>query len=143
MPSRTCPRLEETGQAQDHQVAQEGLTRRVSDRRRGPDLSTASTSTDIGSGAEESVEVAVGEEQGNDGRDETPIEQLDRNWTELLQELRVAQTGVQLLTGLLLTLPFQPAMLGLAVAGVSLVIFGMRFGPVRHSVHLAASTADG
>jgi hypothetical protein len=31
---------------------------------------------------------------------------LDRNWTELLQELRVAQTGAQILTGFLLTLPF-------------------------------------
>lgn len=43
----------------------------------------------------------------DDGRDETPTERLDRNWTELLQELRVIQTGVQLLTGFLLTLPFQ------------------------------------
>jgi hypothetical protein len=40
-------------------------------------------------------------------RHETPAERLDRNWNNLLQELRVAQTGVQLLTGLLLTLPFQ------------------------------------
>ncbi|WP_442928972.1 DUF6328 family protein [Mycobacterium sp. MS1601] len=39
-------------------------------------------------------------------RDETETEKLDRNWASLLQELRVAQTGVQLLTGLLLTLPF-------------------------------------
>ncbi len=40
-------------------------------------------------------------------RDETEIERLDRNWNSLLQELRVVQTGVQLLTGFLLTLPFQ------------------------------------
>lgn len=40
-------------------------------------------------------------------RDETRMEELDRNWNELLQELRVLQTGVQLLTGFLLTLPFQ------------------------------------
>lgn len=40
-------------------------------------------------------------------RRETPLERLDRNWTDLLQELRVTQTGVQLLTGLLLTVPFQ------------------------------------
>lgn len=33
-------------------------------------------------------------------------EVLDRNWNELLQELRVAQTGTQILTGFLLTLPF-------------------------------------
>jgi hypothetical protein len=40
-------------------------------------------------------------------RDETRDEQLDRNWNELLQELRVMQTGVQLLAGFLVTLPFQ------------------------------------
>jgi hypothetical protein len=40
-------------------------------------------------------------------RNETPTQQLDRNWEDLLQELRVVQTGVQLLTGFLLTLPFQ------------------------------------
>jgi hypothetical protein len=40
-------------------------------------------------------------------RDETESERLDRNWSSLLQELRVTQTGVQLLTGFLLTLPFQ------------------------------------
>jgi Family of unknown function (DUF6328) len=40
-------------------------------------------------------------------RGETEIERLDRNWNNLLQELRVVQTGVQLLTGFLLTLPFQ------------------------------------
>lgn len=40
-------------------------------------------------------------------RGESEEERLDRNWTELLQELRVVQTGVQLLTGFLLTLPFQ------------------------------------
>lgn len=40
-------------------------------------------------------------------RGETEVERLDRNWNSLLQELRVVQTGVQLLTGFLLTLPFQ------------------------------------
>jgi hypothetical protein len=42
----------------------------------------------------------------SDGRDETEAERLDRNWDELVQELRVVQTGVQLLSGFLLTLPF-------------------------------------
>ncbi len=40
-------------------------------------------------------------------RGETESQRLDRNWSSLLQELRVVQTGVQLLTGFLLTLPFQ------------------------------------
>ena len=47
------------------------------------------------------------EEPLNQDRHETPTERLDRNWDELLQELRVVQTGVQILAGFLLTLPFQ------------------------------------
>jgi hypothetical protein len=43
----------------------------------------------------------------DDERDETPEERADRNWNDLLQELRVSQTGVQLLAGFLATLPFQ------------------------------------
>ncbi|MCT1478541.1 DUF6328 family protein [Microbacterium sp. p3-SID336] len=44
----------------------------------------------------------------DDGRDETPNERADRNWDELLQELRVMQTGTQILTGFLLAVAFQP-----------------------------------
>jgi hypothetical protein len=47
-------------------------------------------------------------------RSETEIQRLDRNWLSLLQELRVVQTGVQLLTGFLLTLPFQTRFDGLS-----------------------------
>lgn len=43
-----------------------------------------------------------------DGRDETENERADRNWDELLQELRVMQTGTQILTGFLLAVAFQP-----------------------------------
>lgn len=43
-----------------------------------------------------------------DGRDETANERADRNWDELLQELRVMQTGTQILTGFLLAVAFQP-----------------------------------
>ena len=39
-------------------------------------------------------------------RDETPSEHADRNFAELVQELRVAQTGVQILFAFLLTLAF-------------------------------------
>lgn len=39
-------------------------------------------------------------------RDEGTADRLDRNWQDILQELRVIQTGVQLLAGFLLTLPF-------------------------------------
>ncbi|NJP46000.1 DUF6328 family protein [Actinacidiphila epipremni] len=45
--------------------------------------------------------------RGGHGRDETPEERADRRWADLLQELRVAQTGVQILFGFLLTVVFQ------------------------------------
>lgn len=38
---------------------------------------------------------------------ESEHERVNRNWNELLQELRVTQTGVQILTAFLLTVPFQ------------------------------------
>jgi hypothetical protein len=41
-------------------------------------------------------------------RGETPTQRLDRNYGEILQELRVAQTGVQLLLAFLLTVAFTP-----------------------------------
>lgn len=41
-------------------------------------------------------------------RDETTFQRLDRNFAEVLQELRVAQTGAQLLLALQLTLAFTP-----------------------------------
>ena len=39
-------------------------------------------------------------------RDETPAERADRNFNDILQELRVTQTGAQVLFSLLLTVPF-------------------------------------
>lgn len=48
------------------------------------------------------------ETRSRGGPDETPDERITRNWNELLQELRVLQTGVQILTGFLLTVPFSP-----------------------------------
>jgi hypothetical protein len=59
-------------------------------------------------------------------RGETEAQRLDRNWSSLLQELRVVQTGVQLLTGFLLTLPFQQRfdILGHGMRGVYLATVG-------------------
>ena len=39
-------------------------------------------------------------------RDETHLEQLDRNTVEMLNELRVAATGIQVLFTFLLIVPF-------------------------------------
>lgn len=77
-------------------------------------------------------------------RDETPLERYDRNWHELLQELRVMQTGVQVLTGFLLTLPFQARFaeldtyqvdLYLVLVILSVLATGLLIAPV--SVHRA------
>lgn len=42
------------------------------------------------------------------GRHETEKERADRRWVELLQEVRVAQTGVQILLAFLLSVVFTP-----------------------------------
>lgn len=61
-------------------------------------------------------------------RDETPAERADRNWGELLQELRVTQTGIQILSGFLLTIPFQSRFTdldpGLVVVYLAAVVSG-------------------
>lgn len=49
----------------------------------------------------------MGERTSGSGRDESKGERLDRNLNELLQELRVALPGVQVLFAFLLTVPFQ------------------------------------
>ena len=48
----------------------------------------------------------MGSAQPPDPRDESAAERDDRNLAELLQELRVAGLGVQVLFGFLLSLPF-------------------------------------
>ncbi|TGB14203.1 DUF6328 family protein [Streptomyces sp. MZ04] len=49
-----------------------------------------------------------GSHAAHDTRNETPFERADRNFSEILQELRVTQTGVQILFAFLLTLAFTP-----------------------------------
>jgi hypothetical protein len=48
------------------------------------------------------------DEWNSEQRDEVPLQRADRNFIELLQELRVVFTGVQILLGFLLTLSFSP-----------------------------------
>ncbi|HET6627793.1 MAG TPA: DUF6328 family protein [Nocardioidaceae bacterium] len=78
-------------------------------------------------------------EQPSTGNHETEEEKLTRNLNELLQELRVTQTGVQILTGFLLTLPFTSRFRDLddlqryAYLGVlcgSVIATGLIIGPV-------------
>lgn len=91
-------------------------------------------------------------------RNETIAERLDRNWSILLQELRVTQTGVQLLTGFLLTLPFQQRftllsetmrVVYLLTVACSLASTALLVAPVamhrvlfrRHRLHILVATA--
>jgi hypothetical protein len=50
--------------------------------------------------------ISVGSDQAPDARRETEEQRNDRNLGELVQELRVAGLGVQVLFGFLLSLPF-------------------------------------
>lgn len=86
----------------------------------------------------------------DDGRAESPNQRADRNWGEILQELRVAQTGTQILGAFLLAAAFQPrfeeldtyqlvlylvlvgvagfaAVLGIAPVSVHRAFFGRRY----------------
>lgn len=76
-----------------------------------------------------------------DRRDETAEERNDRNLAELLQELRVAGLGVQVLFGFLLSLPFTNRFISLgagqrhlylAALVLSAVATALLLGPVAY-----------
>ncbi len=67
------------------------------------------------------------EQWNRKARNETNTERLDRNLNSLLQELRVTQTGVQLLTGFLLILPFQRRFESLSDLEVGIFLFAVLF----------------
>jgi len=83
----------------------------------------------------------------DDGRGESRNERADRNWDELMQELRVMQTGAQILSGFLLAVAFQPrfpdlddVQVGLYVAlvGLAAVCSLLALAPVAlHRTHFA------
>jgi MFS family permease len=94
-----------------------------------------------------------------DGRRETEDERSDRKWGDLLQEMRVMQTGTQLIAGFLLTLPFQGRFedldgyqrgLYLAVVLVALVTTALVISPIavhrrltgHHVKHRLVALAD-
>lgn len=62
------------------------------------------------------------------GRQETEEERADRQWGELLQELRVAQTGVQILFGFLLAVVFQPRFADLSTVDRNIYVVTVMLG---------------
>lgn len=61
-------------------------------------------------------------EDGSADRNETRTERYDRNWHDIQQELRITQTGTQLLAGFLLTLPFQQRFSDLSTGQIGLYL---------------------
>ena len=59
-----------------------------------------------GGGQADPVGASTSTMSRHDDEQESRKERTTRRWNEMLQELRVAQTGVQVLTGFLLTVPF-------------------------------------
>ncbi|MFH9614198.1 DUF6328 family protein [Streptomyces pratensis] len=62
------------------------------------------------------------------GRHETEEERADRQWGDLLQELRVAQTGVQILFGFLLAVVFQPRFSDLSTVDRNIYVVTVMLG---------------
>ncbi len=63
-----------------------------------------------------------------DGRNESEEERADRQWQELVQEIRVAQTGVQILFGFLLTVVFTAHFQGLSQTDKTIYIVTVVLG---------------
>ena len=74
----------------------------------------------------------------HDGRHETESERSDRNWSEILQELRVTQTGSQIISGFLLTVAFQERFTHLD--GYQYGVYGVLVGLAAFSTILGLAT---
>jgi Family of unknown function (DUF6328) len=70
-------------------------------------------------------------------RDETEAQRLDRNYGEQLQELRVAQTGVQILFAFLLTIAFQQRFAALSSAQRGLYVATLVSATVSAALFIA------
>ena len=75
----------------------------------------------------------------DDGRNETPNERADRNLTELLQELRVALPGVQVLFAFLLAVPFQTRFADVTRFQRDVYVFTLLFSAVASALLIAPS----
>ncbi|MFH8683384.1 DUF6328 family protein [Streptomyces lydicus] len=83
---------------------------------------------------------ALGPRQTSEGRDESPEERADRRWIELLQEVRVIQTGVQILFGFLLTVVFTPRFVTLGTADKGIYVATVLLGAATTGALLGTVT---
>lgn len=104
-------------------------------------LAAASRAVRHGRIARSPVPLVAASASSSDPRDETPAQRADRNLAELLQELRVAGLGVQVLFGFLLSLPFSARFtrlnhpqrdLYLASLVLAAVVTALLLGPVAY-----------
>src|SRR5688500_18592977 len=72
-----------------------------------------------------------------DGRNESPNERADRNLAELLQELRVALPGVQVLFAFLLTVPFQQRFADVTTFQRDVYVFTLLFSALTTALLIA------
>ncbi|WP_433264996.1 DUF6328 family protein [Actinosynnema sp. CS-041913] len=70
-------------------------------------------------------------------RNETPAQRNDRNYAEILQEMRVAQTGVQLLLAFLLTLAFTPRFGTLSAFQLQIYVLSLVLGATSTALLIA------
>ncbi|MBB5960330.1 heme O synthase-like polyprenyltransferase [Saccharothrix tamanrassetensis] len=70
-------------------------------------------------------------------RNETPAQRNDRNYAEILQEMRVAQTGVQLLLAFLLTLAFTPRFGTLSAFQLQVYVLSLVLGATATALLIA------
>lgn len=68
---------------------------------------------------------------------ETEAQRYDRNWEDILQELRVTQTGTQILTGFLLALAFQQRFTELPTFGLAVYLVLVGLACVSTAIALA------
>jgi len=83
---------------------------------------------------------SMGPRQAAPGREESPEERADRRWNELLQEVRVIQTGVQILFGFLLTVVFTPRFATLPAGDKTLYVVTVVLGAATTGTLIAPVT---
>src|SRR5271169_4578481 len=102
-----------------------------------PDVSFPPGPARVAAGYQSPEVAAMGAAESQDPRDESEAERDDRNLAELLQELRVAGLGVQVLFGFLLSLPFTTRFVKLSHAQHGLYVAALLLAATATALLLA------
>ncbi|WSB04751.1 DUF6328 family protein [Streptomyces sp. NBC_01794] len=77
------------------------------------------------------------QDEGTSSSGESKSERADRRWVELLQEVRVAQTGVQILLAFLLSVAFTPRFIELSSADRDIYVVTIVLGAAATAALIA------